>query len=155
TLRCAAGSRRPAFRRGMPSWGSVLPRLPPSGGSTTRIAVNRTRRRTAGARRARRWPKNIRSDTANRPRRPASSRGSRAILRVVRKGSANLASDLSAELGEQITVREGGRARQISKQRALIKSLMAKALQGDVRATTALLALYARVISEPPDDDSG
>ena len=32
---------------------------------------------------------------------------------------------------------------------------MAKALQGDVRATTALLALYARVISEPPDDDSG
>src|SRR5215813_782928 len=71
------------------------------------------------------------------------------------KGSANLASDLSADLGEQITVREGGRARHISKQRALVKSLMAKALQGDVRATTALLALYARVICEPPDDDSG
>jgi len=32
---------------------------------------------------------------------------------------------------------------------------MAKALQGDVRATTALLALYARVITEPPEDDSG
>ena len=57
------------------------------------------------------------------------------------KGSSNLASDLSAELGEHITVREGGQARHISKQRALIKSLMAKALQGDVRATTALLAL--------------
>jgi hypothetical protein len=71
------------------------------------------------------------------------------------KGSPNLASDLSAELGEQITVREGGQARHISKQRALIKSLMAKALQGDVRATTALLALYARVISEPPEDESG
>ena len=71
------------------------------------------------------------------------------------KGSPNLASDLSAELGEQITVREGGQARYISKQRALIKSLMAKALQGDVRATTALLALYARVISEPPEDESG
>src|SRR5215831_15175287 len=70
------------------------------------------------------------------------------------KGSANLASDLSAELGEPITVREGGQARHITKQRALIKSLMAKALQGDVRATTALLALYARVISEP-EDDSG
>ena len=69
------------------------------------------------------------------------------------KGSANLATDLSAELGEQITVREGGRPRRISKQRALIKSLMAKALQGDVRATTALLALYARVISEPPEDE--
>ena len=52
-------------------------------------------------------------------------------------------------------MREGGQARHISKQRALIKSLMAKALQGDVRATTALLALYARVISEPPEDESG
>ena len=71
------------------------------------------------------------------------------------KSSPNLANDLSAELGEQITVREGGQARHISKQRALIKSLMAKALQGDVRATTALLALYARVISEPPEDESG
>src|SRR5438445_6441246 len=71
------------------------------------------------------------------------------------KGSLNLATDLSAELGEEITVREGGRQHRISKQRALIKSLMAKALQGDVRATTAVLALYARVISEPPEDESG
>ena len=71
------------------------------------------------------------------------------------KGSRNLATDLSTELGELITVREGGAARRVSKQRALIKSLMAKALQGDVRATTALLTLYARVITEPPEDDSG
>ena len=71
------------------------------------------------------------------------------------KGSPNLAADLSTELGELITVREGGAAQRVSKQRALIKSLMAKALQGDVRATTALLALYARVISEPPEDESG
>ena len=71
------------------------------------------------------------------------------------KGSSNLATDLSAELAEQITVREGGHARRVSKQRALIKSLTAKALRGDVRATTALLALYARVLSEPPEDESG
>src|SRR5205085_3084803 len=69
------------------------------------------------------------------------------------KGSRNLATDLAAELGEQITVRESGRARRISKQRALIKSLMVTALGGDVRATTALLALYARVITEPPEED--
>ena len=31
---------------------------------------------------------------------------------------------------------------------------MAKALQGDVRATTSLLALYARVITEPLPDDN-
>jgi hypothetical protein len=68
------------------------------------------------------------------------------------KGSRNLATDLAAELGEQITVREEGRSRRISKQRALIKSLMARALQGDVRATAAMLALYARVITEPTDE---
>ena len=69
------------------------------------------------------------------------------------KGSANLATDLSAELGEQITVREGGQARRISKQRALIKSLMAKALQGDVRATSAVLGLYAHQNEGQPIED--
>ena len=69
------------------------------------------------------------------------------------KGSLNLATDLAAELNEQITVREDGKARRVSKQRALIKSLMAKALQGDVRANAAVLALYARVITDLPEDD--
>jgi hypothetical protein len=36
------------------------------------------------------------------------------------KGSRNLATDLAAELGEQITVREEGHSRRITKQRALI-----------------------------------
>jgi hypothetical protein len=56
-------------------------------------------------------------------------------------------------LSEQITVREDGKPRRVSKQRALIKSLMAKALQGDVRANAAVLALYARVITDLPEDD--
>ena len=68
------------------------------------------------------------------------------------KGSTNLATDLAAELNEQITVREGGQARRVTKQRALIKSLTAQALKGDVRATTALLALHAR-ISEPSEGE--
>ena len=67
------------------------------------------------------------------------------------KGSLNLATDLASELGELITVSEHGRPRRVSKQRALIKSLMAKALQGDIRAATALLALYARVTAEASD----
>ncbi len=96
----------------------------------------------------------MRSDTAEHPRRPGSRRANPAIQRDVPGGSPNLATDLSAELGEQITIREGGQARQVSKQRALIKSLMAKVLQGDVRATTALLALYARSIPEAPEDES-
>ena len=50
-------------------------------------------------------------------------------------------------------MREDGKPRRVSKQRALIKSLMAKALQGDVRANAAVLALYARVITDLPDDE--
>jgi hypothetical protein len=69
------------------------------------------------------------------------------------KGSLKLATDLAAELNEQITVREDGKPRRVSKQRALIKSLMAKALQGDVRANAAVLALYARVITDLSDDE--
>jgi len=69
------------------------------------------------------------------------------------KGSLKLATDLAAELNEQITVREDGKPRRVSKQRALIKSLMAKALQGDIRANSAVLSLYARVITDLPDDD--
>src|SRR5262245_66067928 len=69
------------------------------------------------------------------------------------RGSLNLSTDLAGELSEQITLREGGRSRRVSKQRALIKSLLAKALQGDVRATTAVLALYALVIAGTTEDD--
>jgi hypothetical protein len=68
------------------------------------------------------------------------------------RGRLNLATDLAGELSEQITVREDGRPRRITKQRALIKSMTAKALQGDIRASAAILALYARVIGETPDD---
>jgi hypothetical protein len=61
---------------------------------------------------------------------------------------------LAAELSEQITVREDGRTRRLSKQRALIKSLLAKGIQGDVRAAAAILALYAKVNVDGIDDGS-
>ena len=80
-------------------------------------------------------------------------RGQSGNLKGRPKGSRNLGTDLAAELEEKITVREEGRSRRISKQRALVKSLMAQALKGNVRATTAMLALQARVLIEPPDDN--
>jgi hypothetical protein len=70
------------------------------------------------------------------------------------KGRANLATDLATELTQKITIREDGRSCTISKQRALIKALVAKALQGDVRAMSALLGLYARLIAELPGDEA-
>jgi hypothetical protein len=70
------------------------------------------------------------------------------------KGSRNLASDLADELDERIVVRESGKQRRVSKQRGWIKSLMAKALQGNVQASVALLALYGRLLADPPEDQA-
>jgi hypothetical protein len=67
------------------------------------------------------------------------------------RGSLNLATDLAAELGERITIREDGKPRRVSKQRALIKSLLAKGLQGDIRAASTLLALRVRETGEGVD----
>jgi hypothetical protein len=57
------------------------------------------------------------------------------------KGTKNLAMDLSEELSEKIVVTEAGQQLRISKQRAMIKSLLAKALKGDTRAASVLLKL--------------
>ncbi len=70
------------------------------------------------------------------------------------KGSRNLATDLAAELEEKVTIREDGKQRRVSKQRAWIKALMAKSLQGNVRASVALLALYARLLADPLEVES-
>jgi hypothetical protein len=55
------------------------------------------------------------------------------------KGSRNFHTDLLAELEEPIPIRVGERVRSISKQRALIKSMMNRALKGDVRAADVLV----------------
>ena len=57
------------------------------------------------------------------------------------KGSKNLMTDLHEELSEKLLITEGGKPRRISKQRALLKALMAKSLKGDSRAANALLRL--------------
>jgi hypothetical protein len=72
------------------------------------------------------------------------------------KGSSSLKTDVLSEFAERITVRERGAARKLTKQRALIKSLMAKALSGDIRAISTLIFLHARLIAgtveEPADE---
>jgi hypothetical protein len=50
------------------------------------------------------------------------------------KGSKNLKTDLTEELSEQITLREGGRVIRISKRRALVKSAITLAIKDDPRA---------------------
>ena len=70
------------------------------------------------------------------------------------KGSKNLKTDLLEELSEPMQVTEGGQVRRISKQRALIKTLMARALKGNDRAAAKILDLCLRVLGIEDLDDA-
>lgn len=61
------------------------------------------------------------------------------------KGTRNLKTDLEDELRERITVSEGGKSKKLSKQRAFVKSLVAKALKGDARSASILIGLIAKL----------
>jgi hypothetical protein len=70
------------------------------------------------------------------------------------KGALNLETDLMQELSEKITIREGERCLKVSKQRALLKSMVAKGLKGDTRAAGLVLQLVAKALEEvvPTDE---
>ncbi len=62
----------------------------------------------------------------------------------------SLKAELIEELAELMNVSEDGHPLQVSKGRAIAKSLVRAAVEGNMRATTALLSLFAR---DPLDAD--
>lgn len=62
------------------------------------------------------------------------------------KGTRNLKTDLTEELGETILVQEGGEPRKLSKQRAVVKTLVNRTLTGDARAANSLLSMMMRLL---------
>ena len=68
-----------------------------------------------------------------------------------KKGTPNLRTDLMAELAEVIQINEGGSARRITKQRALLKSLAARGIQGDAKATNIILNLMLKILDPESD----
>jgi hypothetical protein len=66
------------------------------------------------------------------------------------KGTKNLATDLKEELSQRIVTREGETVKKLSKQRAMIKALINKALQGDIRAMSTTLKMMERLIDDEP-----
>ena len=60
------------------------------------------------------------------------------------KGAKNFKTDLQEELNERIVVNEGGRIKKLSKQRAFLKTLLAKALKGDARSANTLVGVLTR-----------
>ncbi len=74
------------------------------------------------------------------------------------QGTKNLKTDLLEELGEKIVIREGDRPQKISKQRALLKSVVNRAIQGDARATAIALSTMLRLLDTgegAPDVEDG
>ena len=69
------------------------------------------------------------------------------------KGAKNLKTELLEELQEQILVREGGIPKQVSKQRAMLKSLTAKAVHGDTKAATLIVNLVYRLLHADEGDE--
>lgn len=70
------------------------------------------------------------------------------------KGARNFRSELREELSEVVTVHDGDRDIQISKQRALIKSVVAAAIDGNQRAAASVLAMCMRMLADAEDDDA-
>ena len=68
------------------------------------------------------------------------------------KGTRNFKTDLREELSECISIREGDRDISISKQRALIKRLVASAIEGDARSIATLMSFCARAFGDDNDD---
>lgn len=62
------------------------------------------------------------------------------------KGTKNLKTDLLEELSEKIAIQEGDRSTRVSKQRALIKTQVARALKGSDQAASKILDLYLRIL---------
>ena len=67
------------------------------------------------------------------------------------KGSKNFATELSEELSERIKIKEDGKTRTISKQKAMIKAVLVKALQGNPQAANVLFNVVLKSSASTPD----
>jgi Family of unknown function (DUF5681) len=70
------------------------------------------------------------------------------------RGAKNLRTDLTEVLQERITVKEGDRKKRMSKQRAIVVTLVTKTLMGDLRSANTLLNTMFRTLgnSDAADD---
>jgi Family of unknown function (DUF5681) len=68
------------------------------------------------------------------------------------KNARNFQTELLDELREEIAIRENGRERRISKQRAIVKALIAAAMTGDMRAINVLASICGRSLGGQTSD---
>ena len=92
---------------------------------------------------------------ARPPRHTRFRKGQSGNPRGRPRGHRNLASDLVDELNERIVVREGETRRTMTKQRGMLKALVARGLKGDTRAAELVLRLLDRVLIDEADEVVG
>jgi hypothetical protein len=71
------------------------------------------------------------------------------------RGSRNLKTDLLEELNEKVPLTIYGKLKKISKQRLTIKSLVANAAKGDIRAATKVFDLLLKLTQDDEPDTPG
>ncbi|MBT6530501.1 MAG: hypothetical protein HN578_09940 [Rhodospirillales bacterium] len=69
------------------------------------------------------------------------------------KETRNFKTDLLEELQETIAIKESGQTKTVSKQRAMLKILTAKAVQGDIKATTIIVNLVHKLLHDETSDE--
>lgn len=68
------------------------------------------------------------------------------------RGAKSLKTELREELAETIKIKESGHAKMVSKQRAMLKSITAKAVQGDTKAVSVVVGMVSRFLLDEPDE---
>lgn len=64
------------------------------------------------------------------------------------KGSKNLNAILKKELEEKMTIQEKGKTKKVTKQEAIVKTLVNNTLKGDKNAMQALLRLITNIVGD-------
>ncbi len=70
------------------------------------------------------------------------------------KGRQNFASDLRDELAELISIRDDNKAVEVTKQRAIIKTLLRMAIAGDPRAIATIVGSCVRGLAQDDRDET-
>lgn len=71
------------------------------------------------------------------------------------KGSKNFVTDFQEELNEKVPVRENGKIKKLTKQRAILKAQVSKAMAGDARAAQIvvnMMSQYFEAETQEPDN---
>lgn len=69
------------------------------------------------------------------------------------KGAKNLITVLEEELQAKVPIKELGKSKKVTKQEAMVKALMLKAIQGDVKAINAVVATMLKLAGSQPAED--